>query len=132
MKKLVAMAGALALSAGLAQAQDVTPPEGYEPVSELTELPEFIPGLGSLYVQPDTLPAGPFLAYDREGELVSSIYMIPLDQLQAQESFENLSVGEETVVLTDLHYNAGHPGVDQPHYHIVLWHVPEDEAQLGE
>lgn len=132
MKKLIAMAGALALSAGLAQAQDVMPPEGYEPVSELTELPEFIPGLGSLYVQPDTLPAGPFLAYDREGELVSSIYMIPLDQLQAQESFENLSVGEETVVSTDLHFNAGHPGVDEPHYHIVLWHVPEDEAQLGE
>lgn len=132
MKRFIAIAGALAFSASVAQAQDVTPPEGYQAVSQLTELPEFIPGLGNLYVQPDTLPAGPFLAYDKEGKLVSSIYMIPLDQLQAQESFENLSVGEETVVSTDLHYNAGHPGVAEPHYHMVLWHVPQDEAQLGE
>lgn len=132
MKTVIAITSALVLSAGLAQAQDVTPPEGYEPVSGLVELPDFIPGMGSLYVQPDTLPAGPFLAYDREGKLVSSIYMVPLGDLQAQESFENLNVGEESVVSTDLHYNAGHPGVAEPHYHFVLWHVPKDEAQLGE
>lgn len=132
MKRIIAIAGALALSAGLAQAQDVSPPEGYQPVSELVELPDFIPGLGSLYVQPDTLPAGPFLAYDRQGKLVSSIYMIPLEDIEAQKEFDDLAVGEETVVSTDLYYNAGHPGVAEPHYHIVLWHVPEDEAQLGE
>jgi hypothetical protein len=29
-----------------------------------------------------------------------------------------------------MYYNAGHPGVEQPHYHIVLWHVPEADAKL--
>ncbi|HEX2257065.1 MAG TPA: hypothetical protein VHG92_10285 [Afifellaceae bacterium] len=130
MKGIIAIAGALALTASVAQAQDVTPPEGYQAVSGLVELPDFLPGMGALYVQPETLPAGPFLAYDRRGELVSSIYMIPLAGLEGQESFEALGVGAETVVSTDLHYNAGHPGVEEPHYHIVLWHVPPAEAEL--
>ena len=39
------------------------PPGGkYKKVSTLVELPDFVPGLGVLYVDPDTLPAGPFLA----------------------------------------------------------------------
>jgi hypothetical protein len=24
----------------------------------------------------------------------------------------------------DVMYNAGHPGVEEPHIHVVLWHVP--------
>jgi hypothetical protein len=24
-------------------------------------------------------------------------------------------------------YNAGHPGVPEPHYHVILWYVPEDQ-----
>jgi hypothetical protein len=24
-----------------------------------------------------------------------------------------------------LYYNAGHPGVEEPHYHIVLWYIPK-------
>lgn len=130
MRRIIAIAGALALTATVAQAQDVSPPEGYQAVSDLVELPEFLPGMGALYVQPETLPAGPFLAYDRQGKLVSSIYMIPLDDLQAQQSFDGLGVGDATVVATDLHYNAGHPGVEEPHYHIVLWHVSPEEAEL--
>ena len=57
------------------------PGGSYEKVSELVDLPEFIPGMGTLYVQPDTLPAGPFLAYDRDGDHVSTVYMIPLDEI---------------------------------------------------
>ena len=31
----------------------------------------------------------------------------------------------------DVYYNAGHPGVEMPHAHIVLWHVKkEDEARV--
>ena len=36
----------------------------------------------------------------------------------------------ENVVDVDMYYNAGHPGVEQPHYHVVLWHVPESDAKL--
>ncbi|MEZ4547090.1 MAG: hypothetical protein R3B51_04930 [Thermodesulfobacteriota bacterium] len=46
-----------------AYAQETAPPGGkYQKVSSLVELPDFIPGLGVLYVDPATLPAGPFLA----------------------------------------------------------------------
>ena len=39
------------------------PPGGdYQQVSKLVALPDFLPGIGTLYVQPATLPAGPFLA----------------------------------------------------------------------
>jgi hypothetical protein len=109
----------------------MAPPGGaYQKVSELVALPDFIPGLGTLYVQPATLPAGPFLAYDREGRLVSTIYMIPLADIEAQKKFDGLEVGSDNVVDVDMYYNAGHPGVEQPHYHVVLWHVPESDAKL--
>ena len=114
-----------------AQAASMAPPTGYEKVSSLVKLPDFLPGLGSLYVQPATLPAGPFLAYDRNGTLVSTIYMVPLEDLQAQKKFADLAVGpDQTVKSVSLYYNAGHPGVEKPHYHIVLWHVPESQAKL--
>lgn len=117
--------------AAMAEEPRMAPPGGdYQMVSELVALPEFIPNLGTLYVQPDTLPAGPFLAYDRSGQLVSTIYMVPLEHIQAQQGFDDLEVGAERVEAVDMYYNAGHPGVEQPHYHIVLWHVPQDQAML--
>ena len=74
---------AMAPAAGDQQAAMAPPGGAYQKVSELVALPEFIPGLGALYVQPATLPAGPFLAYDRDGRLVSTIYMIPLADIEA-------------------------------------------------
>jgi hypothetical protein len=121
---------ALTAVACAAQADKAPPGGDYQKVSELVALPDFLPGLGTLYVQPATLPAGPFLAYDRSGQLVSTIYMIPLEDIEAQKKFDGLAVGAETVESVDLYYNAGHPGVENPHYHVVLWHVPKDDAAL--
>jgi len=132
----IVLLGALALPACAtaegAGAGDLTmaPPGGsYQKVSDLVELPEFIPGLGVLYVDPATLPAGPFLAYDREGNLVSTVYMVPMEDLQAQKPLEGLAAGPGAVDHVDLYYNAGHPGVERPHYHVVLWRVSEEEAE---
>jgi hypothetical protein len=110
----------------------MAPPGGqYKKVSELVKLPDFLPGLGTLYVNPATLPAGPFLAYDRSGKLVSSIYMIPVKDIEDHKKFENLNVAKEKVDHVDMYYNAGHPGVEAPHYHVVLWYVtPEQAAAL--
>lgn len=128
---LTAVAAAAILSgAGCATAGDTMPGGDYKKVSTLVELPEFIPGLGTLYVQPDTLPAGPFLAYDANDKLVSTIYMIPLADMQAEKKFSGLGVGKENVQQVDMYYNAGHPGVDTPHYHVVLWHVSPEMAKL--
>ncbi|MCI0430402.1 MAG: hypothetical protein L0210_07665 [Rhodospirillales bacterium] len=129
--RLVGAVCAVALLGAAAAFAHSEPPGGdYRKVSELVALPDFLPGLGTLYVQPQTLPAGPFLAYDRDGKLVSSIYMIPTKALEAQQKFEDLAVGQRTVFASDLYYNAGHPGVEEPHYHVVLWHVPKAEAKL--
>jgi hypothetical protein len=109
------------------------PPGGaYQKVSALVPLPDFIPGLGTLYVDPATLPAGPFLGYDHHGNLVNSIYMIPLKDLNAQKAFSGLKVAQERVDHVDIVFNAGHPGVAEPHYHVTLWYVsPERAAELA-
>lgn len=128
---------ALGLAALLAvaheiRAQAVAPPGGnFAKVSTLVPLPEFIPGLGTLYVDPKTLPVGPFLAYDRDGTLVSSIYMVPVKDIEAKKAFANLGAAKEKVDHVALHYNAGHPGVPEPHYHVIVWYVaPENAAAL--
>jgi hypothetical protein len=131
MLRLVLAAALVASVTACAEAADntVAPPAApYAKVSGLVPLPDFIPGMGQLYVDPATLPAGPFLAYGKDGRLVSTIYMIPLADLNAQKPFEDLAVGGP-VDHVDLHYNAGHPGVEAPHYHIVLWAVPADQEE---
>ncbi len=65
MRRAFAAAVLLSSITAPALAQSVThapPGGGYRKVSELVKLPEFLPGLGVLYVVPSTLPAGPFLA----------------------------------------------------------------------
>jgi len=126
-------AGMLFASPNTAAAQSKAPPSGaYQQVSKLVPLPDFLPGLGTLYVDPTTLPAGPFLAYDRQGKLVSSIYMIPLKDMNAQKAFSGLKVGQGGPVdHVDIVYNAGHPGVAEPHYHIIMWYIsPAKAAEL--
>lgn len=120
--------GALALSAPALAQSNGSPPPDYKKVSTLVDLPEFVPGLGMLYVNPETLPAGPFLAYDRDGTLVSTIYMIPLDAMNDRRAFNGLTVAHSPVDHVDVNFNAGHPGLPQPHYHIVLWHVSKRRA----
>ncbi|MGH8736101.1 MAG: DUF5602 domain-containing protein [Burkholderiales bacterium] len=123
------LAAAIAAPAYAAETLLKAPPgHGYKQVSGLVKLPEFVPGLGKLYVKPATLPAGPFLAYDRSGKLVSTIYMIPIKDIDEHKPFEELATGPKKVDHVDLYYNAGHPGVEVPHYHIVLWYISQKEA----
>lgn len=107
------------------------PDPSYKKVSELVKLPEFIPGMGTLYVKPATLPVGPFLAYDRAGTLVATIYMVPLADMQNHKEFTGLDVGKNKVKKVDITFNAGHPGVEGPHYHVTLWHVSPASAKLN-
>jgi hypothetical protein len=125
--------GLLGAGAETAAAQQKAPPGGsYKIVSSLVPLPDFVPGLGTLYVDPATLPAGPFLAYDHQGALVSSIYMIPLKDLAAHKAFAGLDAARERVDHVDIVFNAGHPGVAEPHYHVIVWYVsPQRAARLA-
>ena len=134
--RFIAIVGGLAATQALAQDQASSnqgpPPAPYAQVSELAELPEFIPGLGMLYVDPATLPVGPFLAYDRDGALSATVYMPPLADLESGTAFDDLDTGSDTVSSADIYYNAGHPGVEEPHAHVVLYHDAEAKTRLAE
>ncbi len=114
-----------------ALSQEMAPPGGkYKKVSSLVKLPDFLPGLGTLYVDPAALPAGPFLAYDREGHLVSTVYMIPLKDINDHKAFNNLAVAQgQKIDHVDMYYNAGHPGVPEPHYHVILWYISPEKVE---
>lgn len=108
------------------------PPGGsYVQVSDVLPLPEFIPGLGTLFVDPNSLPAGPFLAYDHDGNLSATVYMTPLAALQSGTAYDDLGIGSHTVSGVDIYYNAGHPGVDEPHAHVVLYHDEGAKERLA-
>ena len=104
---------------------------GYKKVSSLVNFPSFFPGIGVLYVRPETLPAGPFLAYDRRDRLVSTIYMIPVEDINNKTKFDLEAIRERGDHVT-LYFNGGHPGVEMPHYHFVVWHVDKrGEARVA-
>ena len=138
--RTISVALAMLLAGSLAAfAHDVpaeiakSPPAGaFKAVSSLVKLPDFLPGMGQLFVDPASLPAGPFLAYDHDGALISTIYMLPTKDLNPDKSFADLSSPGGKVDHVDVYYNAGHPGVEEPHVHVVLWHVPvADEAKVA-
>ena len=113
------------MAAPVVSAADVaaSPPANFKKVSSLVKLPDFLPGLGTLYVDPSTLPIGPFLGYNHQGKLVNITYMVPLKDLDARRNFETLGgvAAGMKINHTDIQYNPGHPGVEEPHYHIVQW-----------
>ena len=136
LKSMILMSGLLGATTALAHdSTDLTqapPPAPYQAVSDLVELPEFLPGLGQLFVDPATLPAGPFLGYDHEGKLSATIYMTPVEDLEGGTAYNDLAVGSESVSAVDVYYNAGHPGVEEPHAHVVLYHDAEAKSRLAE
>lgn len=125
MKKLLAAVGVLAIvtpSAVEAQTSLGPPPRSFKRVSDLVKIPRFLPGLGVLYVRPETLPAGPFLAYDRRGRRVSTIYMIPIEDMENRKKFDLAGFAGRNDHVS-IYFNEGHPGVEMLHYHVVIWHV---------
>ncbi|HYG91902.1 MAG TPA: hypothetical protein VD978_37270 [Azospirillum sp.] len=132
-RTLLAAVAATVLStpAFAAEVPDKGPPGGdYKKVSDLVSgLPDFIPGLGTLYVKPSTLPTGPYLAYDRKQQLVGAVYMVPTKDLQAQKEFKGLAAPHRPIDHVTIDYNVGHPGMAEPHYHFTVWYVSEKQAQ---
>ncbi|HTN34423.1 MAG TPA: hypothetical protein VL091_10505 [Marinobacter sp.] len=111
--------------------ETMPPASPYVQVSDVLPLPAFLPGLGTLFVDPATLPAGPFLGYDHDGKLSATIYMTPLEELKNGVAYDDLAVGKHHVESVDIYYNAGHPGVEKPHAHVVLHHDASAKARLA-
>jgi hypothetical protein len=95
---------------------------GYKKVSSLVNFPPFFPGIGVVYVQPQSLPNGPYRAFDRRGRLSSTIYMLPIEDLEDRKKFDLEGLAGKGDHVT-FYFNSGHPGLDKPHYHIHIWHV---------
>jgi hypothetical protein len=56
---------------------------------------------------------------------------LPLgDECDRLFHFADLPSPGGTVDHVSLEFNAGHPGVPEPHYHIVLWHIPKAQERL--
>lgn len=117
------VSGTLLTPAAGAAGISTSPPAKFKKVSTLVKLPDFIPGMGTLYVDPSTLPVGPFLGYNHKGKLVNIIYMVPMKDFEAHKNFD--AVGRVAKGLkidhTSIQFNPGHPGVEEPHYHITQW-----------
>jgi hypothetical protein len=101
---------------------------GYERLSELVTFPKFFPSLGILFVKPETLPMGPFLCFDRRDRLVATVYMIPTKDIDDHKSLDAPGFAGP-VDHVSLYFNPGHPGVDVPHYHFVIWHVTKKQEE---
>lgn len=112
--------------------REIAESKGYKRVSDLVNFPKFFPGLGIIYVRPDTLPTGPFLCFDRKDRLVATVYMIPIKDIDDHKTVEAAGV-TGPIDHVSFYFNAGHPGVDMPHYHFVIWHVSKaDEARVAQ
>jgi len=108
--------------------------DGYRPVSELTggAYPTFSPGIGAVYVRRESLPSGPFIAFDRKGRQVSTIYKFSLDRMAAKEAVSAEGTSMPPVDHVRGYFSGSHPGVDFPHYSLVFWHVsPKDEGRVA-
>ena len=99
---------------------------GYKRVSDLVNFPKFFPGLGIVFVKAETLPTGPFLCFDRTDRLAATVYMVPTKDIDNHKSLEAPGFAGR-VDHVSLYFNPGHPGVDVPHYHIMIWHVTKKE-----
>lgn len=96
--------------------------QGYKKVSDLAVLPDFLPGLGVLYVKLETLPHGPLLAFDRNDGLVATVYMVPVEEIDNHKKLDFSGFGGRSDHIT-FYFQSGHVGADMPHYHIVIWNV---------
>jgi hypothetical protein len=108
---------------------------GYKPLSELTggAYPAFTPGIGAVYAKRELLPNGPFVAYDHKGRLVSTIYKLSMEKVAEKGAFEARGSRMPAVDHVGGHFSGSHPGVDFPHYSLVLWHVPKrNEARVAQ
>ena len=102
--------------------------QGFKRVSDLVPFPAFYPSLGIVTVKPETLPMGPFRCFDRAGNLVSTVYMPLLSDMNSHKTWDKVKGLPAPVDHVTMYYHPGHPGVNVPHYHVVLWHVRDESV----
>ena len=102
--------------------------QGFKKVSDLVAFPPFYPTLGIVTVKPDTLPVGPYRCFDRAGRLVSTVYMLPLKDMEDHHQWDHVQGLPAPVDHATAYFHPGHAGVQIPHYHLVLWHTKDESS----
>jgi hypothetical protein len=63
---------------------------------------------------------------------MATVYMVPIKDIDDHKSLEAPGFAGPVDHVT-LYFNAGHAGVDVPHYHVVIWHVSKkEEARVAD
>lgn len=110
-----------------------TPPPNFKKVSSIVNLPDWLPGLGTLYIDPATAPVGPYLGYNHNGHLVNVIYMISIKDFDQHKDLNDLGQKVSRMGLkvdhTSVDYNPGHPGMQEPHYHVIEWLITSAQQE---
>jgi hypothetical protein len=64
--------------------------------------------------------------------LAANVYMPPMKDIDDHKSLD--AAGYPVAGPVDhftLYFNARYPGMDMPHYHVVLWHVTQGAGSAG-
>ena len=102
--------------------------QGFKRVSDLVAFPAFYPSLGIMMVRPEPRPIGPFRCFDRAGNLVSTVYMPLLSDMNSHKTWDKVKGLPAPVDHVTIYFHPGHAGVNVPHYHVVLWHVRDENV----
>lgn len=89
----------------------------------------FASGLGTVQVDLNRLPAGPFVAQDEQGRQIGTAWVMALDDLNNWQRFGRLPVDPLAIGHMDMYYHAGLPGPEEARYLVVLWDVGPTLAQ---
>jgi hypothetical protein len=75
--------------------------------------PKFFPGLGVIFVKPDTIPLGPFLCFDRNDRLIATVYMISIKDIDDHKSLEAPAFAGN-VDHVSYYFKSARPGFEMP------------------
>lgn len=106
-------------------------PKGYQMASKVSKIPEFVPGLGTLYIDPKLLPVGPYVGYDKDGKLINAVYMIPVSMMEKHREWleRGTAITGIRTDHVDITFHSNAPGMSEPHYRIVQWVIKHELHQ---
>lgn len=82
-------------------------------LGDLVNFPKFFPGLGVIFVKPDTILLGPFLCFDRNDRLIATVYMVSIKDIDDHKSLEAPAFAGNVDHVSH-YFKSAHPGFEMP------------------
>jgi BON domain-containing protein len=93
----------------------------------LEPIVELFPGFVRIEGDPVARPRGPFVAYDRNGRAVATIYAISMREL-AESGVDGLEARGRAIDHVTIHPVSASAELPDAQYDVILWHVTGSEA----